>query len=80
MNKEEIFIKLKEIFATINPNTDTDLITIKSHLNNDLNMTSLSMVYILVALENEFDIDMSDVSFDTFKTVEDVINYILNNI
>lgn len=80
MDKEKLLDRLKEIFITINPNTDIESITFKSHLKSDLNMTSLSMVYILVALENEFDIDMSDVSFDTFEIVEDVINYILKNI
>lgn len=80
MNKIEILEKLKEIFAMINPNADLNKIDENSKLKEDLAMTSLSMVYIVVALENEFDIDMSEVSFNTFVTVNDVINYIHENI
>lgn len=80
MNKIEILEKLKEIFAMINPNADLNIIDENSKLKEDLAMTSLSMVYIVVALENEFDIDMSEVSFNSFVTVNDVINYIHENI
>lgn len=80
MNKIEILEKLKEIFAMINPNADLNKIDENSKLKEDLAMTSLSMVYIVVALENEFDIDMSEVSFNSFVTVNDVINYIHENI
>ena len=55
MNKIEILEKLKEIFAMINPNADLSKIDENSKLKEDLAMTSLSMVYIVVALENEFD-------------------------
>jgi acyl carrier protein len=30
----------------------------------------------MVAIEETFDIDMSDASFDSFETVQDVVNYI----
>ena len=60
--------------------TQLNIIDENSKLKEDLAMTSLSMVYIVVALENEFDIDMSEVSFNSFVTVNDVINYIHENI
>ena len=42
-------------------------------------MTSLSMMYLVFAIENEFDVDMSEVSFNTFETVNDVVDYIIKN-
>ena len=80
MNKETILLKLKEIFKTLNLDVNLDEITLESKLKEDLAMTSLSMVYIVVAIENEFDIDMSEVSFNTFNCVNDVVDYILENL
>ena len=79
MDKNSVFEKLKDIFALVNPDFDVENVSLSSKLKEDLNMTSLSMIYIVVALENEFDIDMSDVSFNSFETVENVIDYILEN-
>ena len=79
MDKNTVLEKLKEIFTLVNPDFDVNNVSLSSRLKEDLNMTSLSMIYIVVALENEFDIDMSDVSFNSFETVDDVVEYILEN-
>ena len=79
MDKNTVLEKLKEIFKLVNPDFDVNNVSLSSRLKEDLNMTSLSMIYIVVALENEFDIDMSDVSFNSFETVDDVVEYILEN-
>ncbi len=79
MNKQEIIYKLIEIFKVSNPNFEVKNIHEKSRLKEDLNMTSLSMMYLVFAIENEFDVDMSEVSFNTFETVNDVVDYILKN-
>lgn len=79
MDKNTVLEKLKEIFKLVNPDFDVNNVSLSSRLKEDLNMTSLSMIYIVVALENEFDIDMSDVSFNSFETVENVVEYILEN-
>ena len=36
--------------------------------------------YLLMAIEETYDIDMSDVTFSTFEKVKDVIKYIKENI
>ena len=79
MDKNTVLEKLKEIFKLVNPDFDVNNVSLSSRLKEDLNITSLSMIYIVVALENEFDIDMSDVSFNSFETVDDVVEYILEN-
>ena len=42
----------------------------------DLGVNSIGLVYFSIAIEETFKIDMSDVTFNTFKNVQDVIDYI----
>ena len=66
--------KLKTIFETVIPNVDTSKITMDTQLQQDLGITSLSMLLLALAIEKEFDF-----RFDTmqpFQTVGEVVNYI----
>ena len=77
MNRAEILEKLKEIaeltvqdpsiLADMNENAD---------LTADLGLSSVGMLYIVIAIEELFNIRMDDVSFGDFKTVRDVADYI----
>lgn len=65
---------LKKIFETVVPNVDTSKITMNTQLQQDLGITSLSMLLLALAIEKEFNF-----RFDTvqpFKTVGEVVNYI----
>ncbi|MBP5583447.1 MAG: hypothetical protein J6X43_05785 [Bacteroidales bacterium] len=65
---------LKKIFETVVPNVDTSKITMDTQLQQDLGITSLSMLLLALAIEKEFNF-----RFDTvqpFKTVGEVVNYI----
>ena len=44
----------------------------------ELGMTSLSFVQIIIAFENEFDIEFSDEDFNAekFKVVDDFVSYV----
>ena len=50
----------------------------ESKIVSDLGVSSVGMIYLMVAIEEQFGIDMSDVTFNTFETVGDVVNYIKN--
>lgn len=77
MSEKEIFDKLINIFSiVVNRNVDAEKINMDSKIIEDLGVNSIGLVYLAVALEEEFEVDMSDVSLESFKTVEDVINYI----
>ena len=77
MNRAEILEKLKEIaeltvqdpsiLADMNENAD---------LTADLGLSSVGILYIVIAIEEMFNIRMDDVSFGDFKTVGDVADYI----
>ena len=47
-----------------------------SDLNTDLGLSSVGILYIVIAIEEMFNIRMDDVSFGDFKTVGDVVDYI----
>lgn len=69
-----IFDKLKDMLLTIKPKMDQSSITEDAHLINDLGMDSLSMLLIMLAIENEFGISISGNT--NFDTVSQVIEFI----
>ena len=81
MTELEIFEKLKEIFKlVVNSETDLSVVTMDSNIVKDLGMSSIALVYLIVGIEEMFDVDMSDVSFNTFENVGDVVKYIKESI
>lgn len=79
MNREEILVKLKEIFQMVVHNgVNIDLLDENSDVKYDLGVNSVGLIYIVVAIEKVFNIDMSSVTMNTFKTVKDVVDFIEN--
>ena len=77
MKNEEILQKLKEIFViVVNKDANLDSIKYESKIVQDLGVSSVGLIYLMVAVEETFNIDMSDASFNSFETVGDVVNYI----
>ena len=77
MSENEIIEKLKEIFKLVIDNTvDTDQISLDSNIANDLCIDSVGLIYMSVAIEKEFNIDMGEATFNSFKTIRDVIKFI----
>lgn len=77
MNRDEIIEKLKEIFQLVVHNgVSVDNITEDSLIMTDLGVDSVGLIYLAIAIEKTFDVDMSDVTINTFKTIGDVINFI----
>lgn len=75
MAKNEIIEKLKEIFVKVN-NINCDNADEATKLRDDLGINSVALIYLVVGIEEEFDITMDDVTFDTFQTIGDVVTYI----
>lgn len=77
MTREEIIIKLKEVFQMVVCNGgNIDLITEESNIKLDLGVNSVGLIYLVVAIEKIFQVNMMNVTVETFKTVGDVITYI----
>ena len=57
---------------------DESDITLSSNIIDDLGADSLDVVELIMALEDAFDIEVSDADAHKLKTVNDVIQYIEN--
>ena len=81
MSREEIFSKLKELIKNANSTNEGELETCTedSDLRGDLGLTSIGVLYLAISIEQTFDIEFNDSSFDDFNKVKDVIDYIENN-
>ena len=70
--------KLRDIFklAVSDPQIDPENITLDCNLTTDLGMTSMGLLYLVIAVEESFDIRFDDVGLADFATVSDVVDYI----
>lgn len=67
--------KIIEIIAS-QFNIDEKNITLETSFKDDLNADSLDLVELIMALEDEFDLEIDDEDVDNIKTVGDAKNYI----
>lgn len=75
----DIFEKIKEITAE-QLDMDESLITMESSFINDLEADSLDLVQLMMAFEEEFDMEISDDEAEEISTVGDAVNYIKENL
>ncbi len=73
-----IFEKVQEKVAD-QLGVDADDVTTESSFIDDLGADSLDIVELLMALEEEFDIEIPDEEAEKLATVGDVVDYIKNN-
>ena len=78
MNPEEIFEKVKSIIVDQLGATEST-ITLDSSFIDDLGADSLDIVELIMALEEEFDIEIPDADAEKVITVGDVVEYIKDN-
>ena len=76
MNAE--FEKVKEIIVD-SLSCDEDAVTLEANLKEDLEADSLDAVELIMAVEEEFDIEIPDEKADEIKTVQDIVDYIKAN-
>lgn len=67
--------KVKEIVAEQLGINEED-ITAESSLSEDLGADSLDVIELVMAIEEEFEIEISDDEADKFETVKDLIDFI----
>ena len=79
MTQEEIFEKVKEIIVEQLGVTDTS-VTMEASFIDDLGADSLDIVELIMALEEEFDIEIPDADAEKIVTVGDVVDYIKDHV
>lgn len=72
-----IFEKVRDIIAE-QLGIDPEEITMESSFIDDLGADSLDIVELIMALEEEFDIEIPDEDAEKIKTVGDVVEYLSN--
>ena len=55
---------------------DPELVDIDSDLMKDLEADSLDAVEIIMAIEEDFDLEIPDVDAEKFRTVRDMVDYV----
>ena len=79
MSSEEILEKVKGIIVEQLGVTDTS-VTLEASFIDDLGADSLDIVELIMAIEEEFDIEIPDSDAEKVVTVGDVVDYIKENV
>ena len=81
MDKSEILNKLKKIVASVKDIDigELEFVTDETTIKDDLGLNSIGVLYVVIAIEREFDISMQDADVSTFITVGDVVDFIYEN-
>ncbi|MBD0385567.1 MAG: acyl carrier protein [Nostoc sp. C3-bin3] len=80
MSQTELFDKVKKIVAEQLSVEDATTIKPQSKFMEDLNADSLDTVELVMALEEEFDIEIPDEAAEQILTVQDAVDYINNKV
>lgn len=78
LTRSEILEKLQEIMISINDSEREKIenTTEDSRLIEDVGLNSVGMLYLVIVLEESFQIKFEDVGTATFDTIAKVIDYI----
>ena len=72
------FDKIRELLAA-QFDISEDTITIETKIAEELGADSLDVVELLMAIEEEFGVQIPDEEIENLKSVGDVVDYIQNN-
>jgi acyl carrier protein len=75
MNSEEVFEKVKGIIVN-QLGVQENSVTLEASFIDDLGADSLDIVELVMALEEEFDMEIPDEDAEKVVTVGDVVDYI----
>ncbi len=73
-----VFEKIKSLLAE-QLDADAEDITLETNIADDLGADSLDVVELLMAIEDEFEVEIPDEEIENLKTVGAVVDYIQDN-
>ena len=79
MSTEEVFERVKKIIMEQLGTVDS-AVTMEASFLDDLGADSLDIVELVMALEEEFDIEIPDADAEKVTTVGEVVEYIKENV
>ena len=75
MSAEFVERRIKELVAD-QLGLGLDDVLLESVLAGDLGADTLDVLELIMAMEEEFDLDIGDNDADRFKTIQDVVDYV----
>ncbi len=73
-----VFEKIKKIICE-QLEVDESIVTPEAYITTDLGADSLDLVDLAMSIEDEFDLELSDSTLESIKTVGDLVRYIEEN-
>ena len=78
LNKDDVLTRVLEIVKNFEK-VDASKVTAESHFINDLGLDSLDVVEVVMALEQEFILDIPDHDAEKIQSIPDAVEYIAQN-
>ncbi len=70
------FEKIRDIIASTLEIDEVETITMETSIMNDLEADSLDAVEIMMAIEDEFGVEIPDEDAETFRNIGDIVRYV----
>lgn len=77
MSADEVYSRVRKIVSD-QLGVENDKVTLEANFQNDLGADSLDTVELVMAFEEEFDLEIPDEDAEGIATVQDAVNYILS--
>ncbi|KAF2711685.1 acyl carrier protein [Pleomassaria siparia CBS 279.74] len=77
LGKDEVLGRIMDLLKNFDKVQDTSKLTADSHFSNDLGLDSLDTVEVVMAIEEEFSIEIPDKEADAIHSVKHAVDYIL---
>ncbi|KAF2819775.1 acyl carrier protein [Ophiobolus disseminans] len=77
LSKDEVTGRIMDLLKNFDKVTDTSKLNAESHFHNDLGLDSLDTVEVVMAIEEEFSIEIPDKEADVIYSVKQAVDYIL---
>ncbi|RKU41212.1 Acyl carrier protein, mitochondrial [Coniochaeta pulveracea] len=78
LQRQEVEDRIKALLQGFDKVQDPSKITSTSHFANDLGLDSLDTVEVVMAIEEEFSIEIPDKDADTIHSIDKAVEYICN--
>ncbi|KAF1834315.1 acyl carrier protein [Decorospora gaudefroyi] len=77
LSQEEVLGRIMDLLKNFDKVQDTSKLNLESHFHNDLGLDSLDTVEVVMAIEEEFSIEIPDKEADAIHSVKQAVDYIV---
>ncbi|KAH0136617.1 acyl carrier protein, partial [Aureobasidium melanogenum] len=78
LSKDEVQGRILDLLKNFDKVSDASKLSAQSHFTNDLGLDSLDTVEVVMAIEEEFSIEIPDKEADAIHSVNQAVEYILS--